>query len=722
MYKIIKDEKETVQDSLANAVIDPELKEKINSVSSLTYSIPYNNELYDSYQEMKTVVSVYGENENNPEFKGRLLNITKSFDGNKKLKFEGELAYLNDVLFPPYSFSGSPEEFFENVLNYYNSHCSEDKYINKGIVTVKDANDYITRENQDYSSCWNVISEKLVNMLGGYIKLRYVNNERYLDYLLESGNKSNQTIEFGKNLLDLEDYIDATSLGTVIIPLGAKDENGERVTIESVNEGKNYIESPLSQEYGKIEKKVQWDDVTLPSNLKRKAIEYSEKMILADKKITVKAIDLHFTDEQIDSFKIGNIIPCISKPHNLNIDMTLVERTRKLNDPSNDTISLGTEYKSLSGTVSEVVKLEKENDAKLTGNWLQNIIEENTKTLLGGSGGYVYIHYADDQKKHPDAIYIMDSENAGEAKNVILMNRNGIGYSNNGIQGPFVSAWTIDGKFNTDTIQAHTITANHLESNIGEKLDLSSNESITMIVGEYEKMIVDIQGITNTVKSTSGENIIRDSIGCFNDGSWTGDFNIDSSNETRSRNMYGYALLLKKGTLEQINRVTNGEYTISFTYRKLISLANIKVTVNDKTFILSNTEYTQFKYTFSVMSGFVSVTFESDTDNASPVINLTLNKGNEVLQWSLNPNETWSDNVKIGRGVRISSSGSDVEFVAYADVVGFQDKQGNYITTFDSNGLVTNEIVVKNKARIVKLLIQDINGQTIINRLNDEEV
>ena len=77
--------------------------------------------------------------------------------------------------------------------------------------------------------------------------------------------------------------------------------------------------------------------------------------------------------------------------------------------------------------------------------------------------------------------------------------------------------------------------------------------------------------------------------------------------------------------------------------------------------------------------------------------------------------------MKIGRGVRISSSGTDVQFVAYADVIGFQDAQGNYITTFDSDGMITNEIVVKNKARIVKLLIQDINGQTIINRLNDEE-
>ena len=236
-----------------------------------------------------------------------------------------------------------------------------------------------------------------------------------------------------------------------------------------------------------------------------------------------------------------------------------------------------------------------------------------------------------------------------------------------------------------------------------------------------EDLKVGLDGLTNTLSVRDGNNIIRDSIGCFNDGAWEGDFDIDSSNETRSRNQYGYALLLKNGTLKQTNAVSNGEYTISFTYNKLIALANVKVTINDTEFTLANTDYTQFTYTFNVSSGFVTVEFDADTDDCCPIINLMLNKGSEALEWSLNPNETWSDTVKIGRGVRISSSGTDVQFVAYADVIGFQDAQGNYITTFDSDGMITNEIVVKNKARIVKLLIQDINGQTIINRLNDEE-
>lgn len=261
------------------------------------------------------------------------------------------------------------------------------------------------------------------------------------------------------------------------------------------------------------------------------------------------------------------------------------------------------------------------------------------------------------------------------------------------------------------------------------KIDALIEESTIIVDGEevsvketVENMVIGIDGITNTIKTTSGNNLIRDSIGCFNDGSWDGDYNIDSTLETRSRNMYGYALLLKKSTLQQEITVANGVYTLSFTYKKLVNLARVTLTINGTEYILSNTDFTVFTRTFEVSDGQINISFMCDTDNACPIINLMLNKGDSAMEWSLNPNETWGDTVKIGRGVRISSTGTDVVFVALADIIGFMDKQGNYITTFDDEGFVTNTAVIKNKATIVNLLIQEVNGQTIINKINSNEV
>lgn len=273
-----------------------------------------------------------------------------------------------------------------------------------------------------------------------------------------------------------------------------------------------------------------------------------------------------------------------------------------------------------------------------------------------------------------------------------------------------------------DRIGQLSVADREIEAIIKEKTTIETEDGDVSIAEYVENMKVDITGITNTIQTTSGNNLIRDSIGCFNDGSWDGDYNIDSTLETRSRNMYGYALLLKKSTLQQEITVANGVYTLSFTYKKLVNLAKVTLTINGTEYILSNNDFTIFTRTFEVSDGQINISFICDTDNACPVINLMLNKGDQAMEWSLNPNETWGDTVKIGRGVRISSTGTDVVFVALADIIGFMDKQGNYITTFDDEGFVTNTAVIKNKATIVNLLIQEVNGQTIVNKINPNEV
>ena len=53
----------------------------------------------------------------------------------------------------------------------------------------------------------------------------------------------------------------------------------------------------------------------------------------------------------------------------------------------------------------------------------------------------------------------MDTADTSTAVNVIRMNRNGIGFSTNGYNGPFTTAWTIDGGFVADFIKSGTIEA-----------------------------------------------------------------------------------------------------------------------------------------------------------------------------------------------------------------------------------------------------------------------
>lgn len=353
-------------------------------------------------------------------------------------------------------------------------------------------------------------------------------------------------------------------------------------------------------------------------------------------------------------------------------------------------------------------------------NTLTNALKHSTETILGQHGGNLVIDLNSDGK--PSGWTIMNTPTLESYTKLWKMNQGGLGYSEDGGKTFKNIAFDLEGNFNANIINTGVINGEMFELDlqtgvirIGKRDNDGEISSPSFYLNENGEL--KINGFYSF-----GENLIHDSIGVFNDGSWEGSFNLDSTNEIRNMNSYGYAILLKKGNLKQHINVVNGTYTLSFIYKKLINLAKVKVIINGEEFALSNNSYTEFKHLLNVTIGSIEIEFVSDTENACPIINLMLNKGDQPVEWSLNPNETWSDTVQIGRGIRISSSGTDVIFVANADIIGFMNKQGEYITTFDNEGLVASSIIVKNKATIVNLLIQDINNQTVINRINPEEV
>ncbi len=146
-------------------------------------------------------------------------------------------------------------------------------------------------------------SKKLINTHGGYLRLRYTENGKVLDYLADFSETSLQAVEFGKNLTDVKINIDHTERATALIPLGAKiretdDEGNEtetdrRIDITSVNDSRNYIfDETAVKEIGWIWKTEIWEDVNLPSNLLRKA---NQRLLELTKGIT--SMELTIVDE-----------------------------------------------------------------------------------------------------------------------------------------------------------------------------------------------------------------------------------------------------------------------------------------------------------------------------------------------------------------------------------------------------------------------------------------
>ena len=242
-------------------------------------------------------------------------------------------------------------------------------------------------------------------------------------------------------------------------------------------------------------------------------------------------------------------------------------------------------------------------------------------------------------------------------------------------------------------------------------------------------------GLTNTFSEAGGNNIFRNTGLWFTQSDannpyeyWTGK-NVSKQNTDKSSN--GSLMMLKKGTLEQEQVVSNGNYTVSFKYKKLIQLATCKVIVNDNEYELTQMTDTEWQTgskdadgnivikPLEVTSNHINVKFTSTVDNAIEIYDLMVNAGTVKLAYSQNENEVTTDTVNISKGITITSSANDTKFKANADGIRIVDKNNEktILTKFTDKGMSTKELEVENSATIVKVLVQNVGSQTWFTRI-----
>lgn len=362
------DDKRILDTSLEQLkLINPKISQEDNKVGSFTFTIYPDHPYYNFIDKMKSIITVYEEGISEPLFRGRLYDEKTGFYNEKQVSCEGELAFLLDSIQRPYTFpdkekgqSGTPAELFIQYINNHNSQVDETRQFKIGNITVTDPNNYIVRSNSDYVSTWDELNAKLIDHLGGHLWVRHESDGVYIDYLADFDVLSNQMIEFGKNLLDLQKNIKVDGFATALIPLGAKlkdeegNETGERLTIKSVNNNVDYVyNAEAVAQYGYIFTTNTWDDVTLASNLKTKGQTYIDNVAQFAASIEVSAADLNGATidgevASVNSFRIGRYVKVNTKPHSIENQKFIISKlTRELLKPENTKLTLGTTYKTL---------------------------------------------------------------------------------------------------------------------------------------------------------------------------------------------------------------------------------------------------------------------------------------------------------------------------------------------------------------------------------------
>lgn len=324
-------------------ILSGTLKTGTNLAGTLTFVLAPAHPYRDRVAVRRSVVTVYRDVE--IYFRGSPNSVAEDDDGLATVTVEGALAWLNDSVQPFGEYHEMPvRTYLETLIENHNAMTDDFKHFSVGSVTVTDSNDSLYRQS-NFEHTKDAISDKLVSRLGGYLQVRWENGVQYLDYLADYGRVNAQGVRFGQNLLTYARSLPSSSLATAIIPLGCrlKDETGtdtgERLQID--NDGKNYVwDAEAVERFGWIFDTAVFDDVTLRENLLARGYSTLESRKALPATVKLTAVDFGALDGNYQRITVGDLLPVVSAPHNIDTFMMVAEMVENLTDPGKSTVTL----------------------------------------------------------------------------------------------------------------------------------------------------------------------------------------------------------------------------------------------------------------------------------------------------------------------------------------------------------------------------------------------
>ena len=478
------------------SIYNAKLTDTLSCASEFEFKMPVANKMYDSLEERISMIQILRNEEE--IFYGEVREISEDLEKVKEIYCVSELAFLFDSTQPQKRYqNATPQQMFIELLNIHNSKVEAKKQFVPGIVTVTDPNDSIYRYT-NYEDTLTAIRKKLCEPLDGYLRVRKVDGVRYLDLvrLEDYGVSADQPIQFGRNLLKYNSKRSGSSIATVCVPRGAKLETqvveglDSYTDITSVNDGKDYvINEEAYKTYGWIEKVVDFENVTVPANLKTKAEEWINNNQYKTLSLELKAVDLAELNANLELYKTGDMIRAIAEPFGMNMWFPLMKKVTYINDSITNDVSLSYEAK-VTYTSQQSSTIQSVSNAIPQNTIILELAKKNASEILKtATEGYVYL--VNDESGAPKELLIMDTADINTAKKVWRWNINGLGYSSTGYDGEYNLAITMDGQIVADFITVGTLSADRISGGEITTSSFNIQGTVTKNASDYTQDDVD---------------------------------------------------------------------------------------------------------------------------------------------------------------------------------------------------------------------------------------
>lgn len=466
-------------------ITNDSLELALNEAGSFEFDIPRSNLRFDDFKIRSSMIQV---KQNDKEiFYGEVREITDNFDFTRHIYAVGELGFLFDSIQPQKRYQCSPLEMFTELINIHNSQVEPKKRFEVGEVSVSDANDYIYHYTNREDTL-TALREKLCEPLNGYLKITKVDGVRYINLVPISryGVLSSQEIQFGENLMDYVANNSGASIATAIVPTGAMldDEQRTERAVEGLDEYVTIVGTGVDdyhkkvdddflvndkaiKQFGYIRVTKEWSDVTTPEMLKKKAIEWLEKIQYSELILEVSAFDFNLLDVNIDSYDLGDRVSVWAVPFGMeNVVFPIQKKKICMSDLSKNRTTLGNTYtKSYTSQASTAMDGLLDEIPEVSP--LLKMAKDNSLAVLLAetTGGHVVYEY-NATHSYIEAINVCDSAKIENSLNRWVWNKNGFGFmsrkNTDDKWSDLTVAITMDGRIVADFVAAGAMSGDRI--------------------------------------------------------------------------------------------------------------------------------------------------------------------------------------------------------------------------------------------------------------------
>lgn len=184
----------------------------------------------------------------------------------------------------------------------------------------------------------------------------------------------------------------------------------------------------------------------------------------------------------LETVELGDTVGVYFEKLGVNASAEVVRTVYEFVKERYDKVEIGSVKPSLSSTLAA-----QQSQIENQKTWVETVVQTATDMINGGLGGYVRTTV--NAAGQPQEILIMDTDDTSTATNVIRLNQNGIGFSTTGYNGPFNSAWTIDGTFDASVINVINLIASKVQAFNG------SNTQLLEIMSGYMDLRALVDGV-----------------------------------------------------------------------------------------------------------------------------------------------------------------------------------------------------------------------------------